>query len=226
MRKVGHGTARRAVVLAVAAVFAMIGAAAWGQEILYDGQFTLNPNGDLDMVLKLTLPMEQYQRMRDSISNLYLFLRDLSSNRANVEVTEKNAGWDDPTRTLTFTIHMLGAARNMGTHWTFDVGPGAIFSNLDEAKKTVYFNESGNGIMGPMRGTSRLQLPTRAAQCKYDSAKKIVSYVLPASAGGGGGSGLLLPAGALIVAGLGMFGASFVVGRKPKAKGTPQPPAM
>lgn len=225
MREHGHRAAGRAAVLILTAALALAGSMARAQEILYDGQFTVNPNGDLDMVLKFTLPMEQYQRMRDSISNLHLFLRDLSSNRANVEVSEKSAGWDDPSRTLTFTIHMLGAARNHGTHWSFDVGQEAIFSNLDEVKKTVYFNESGTGVMGPMRGTSRLQLPGRAAQCKYDASRKVVTYVLPSSGRAGGNSRLLWPAGGLIIVGLGIVGASFAMGRKPKPQSPPPQPA-
>jgi len=83
MRKRSH--LRSAVLLGAAAIFALTGIEARAQEVRYDGQFTLAPNGDLDMVLKLTPPMEQYQGMRDSVSNLYLFMRDLASNRADAE---------------------------------------------------------------------------------------------------------------------------------------------
>lgn len=174
------------------------------QEILYDGTFTLQPNGDLDIVLKLTLPMEQYQRLRDSVSNLYLFMRDLASSRANVEVAQRKADWDDQNRTLTFTIHMLGAARNNGTNWSYEIGKSAIFSNMDEAKKCAYFNESGMTEEGPIRGTSRLQLPAKATNCKYDASKHMVTYVLPAPEGGPAGKSiLLLLGGVLMVLGLG-----------------------
>ena len=206
---------RSAVLLGAAAVLALTGLTARAQEVGYDGQFTLSPNGDLDMVLKLTLPMEKYQSLRDSVSNLYLFMRGLASNRADAEITQKKADWDDSARTVTFTIHMLGAARNMGSHWAFDVGPGAVFSNLDEAKKTVYFNESGEGTMGTVRGTSHLQLPASATQGKYDAGRKVVTYVLPVPSSGSLRTILLVPAAIFIVLGLGVFGASFVVGRKP-----------
>lgn len=190
-----------------------LGVRAAAQDVGYDGQFTLSQVGDLDMVLKMTLPMERYQGLRDSVSNLYLFMRGLASNRADAEVTQKKAEWDDATRTVTFTIRMLGAARNMGNHWEFDVGPGAVFSNLDEDKKTLFFNETAGGEDGSVRGNSRLRLPGAARQAKYDASRKMVTYVLPA-AGGGGRRGLLLPAGLLIVLGLGAFGASFAAGKK------------
>jgi hypothetical protein len=210
-----HRTLRGTVVLAAAAFLLLAaGAAVRAQEIGYDGTFTLSPVGDLDMVLKMTLPMERYQGLRESVSNLYLFTRDLASNRADAEITQKKADWDDANRTVTFTIHMLGAARNMGNHWEFDVGPGAVFSNLDEAKKTVYFNESGAGEMGTVRGNSRLQLPPQATQAKYDASRKLVTYVLPKGSSGSTKSVLLVPAIFLLVLGLGAFGASFVVGRK------------
>lgn len=213
MRKRSH--LRNAVLLGAAAIFALTGIVARAQEVRYDGQFTLAPNGDLDMVLKLTPPMEQYQGMRDSVSNLYLFMRDLASNRADAEVTQKKADWDDPNRTVTFTIHMLGAARNMANRWEFEIGEGAVFSNFDEDKGIMYFNESGKGAMGAVRGNSRLQLPPQASQGKYDAARKVVTYVLPVPSSGSLRTTLLLPAALLVVLGLGVFGASFVVGRKP-----------
>jgi hypothetical protein len=211
---------RRTTVLGTAALVLLLAApAAPAQDIGYDGTFTLSPVGDLDMVLKLTLPMEKYQSLRSSVSNLYLFLRDLASNRAGVEVTQRKADWDDSSRTLTFTIHMLGAAKNLGSRWEFDVGQGESFSNLDEAKKALYFTETGQGGMGNLRGNSRLFLPAQATQAKWDGSRKIVSYVLPKPSSGG--KGLVIPALALIVLGAGAFGASFIVGRKPSP---PLPP--
>jgi hypothetical protein len=206
---------RSAVVLGAAAVLTLAGPTARAQEVRYDGQVSLAPNGDLDMVLKFTLPMAQYQGMRESVSNLYLFMRDLASSRADAEVTQKKADWDDPNRTVTFTIHMLGAARNMGNRWEFEIGPSATFSNFDEDKGVMYFNEVGQGSMAALRGNSRLQLPARASQGKYDAARKVVTYVLPIPASGSLGRTLLIPAAVALVLGLGLFGASFVVGRKP-----------
>jgi hypothetical protein len=218
-------TCRKAFVYIAAVIFWLTWVTtARSQEIRYDGQFALSPIGDLDMTLKFTLPMEKYQNLRESVSNLYLLLRDLASNRANVEVTNKKADWDDANRTLTFTIHMLGAARNMGNHWSIDVAEGAIFSNLDEGKRIVYFNESGEGAMGAMRGTSQLQLPAGATQCKYDASKKAVTYVLPSPSVKSRKTVLLIPAALLLVLGFVALGASFVVGRKPAGVSPASPP--
>ena len=217
-------TCRLAFLWIAAVTFGVFCMTARAQEIRYDGQFALSPIGDLEMTLKFTLPMEKYQNLRESVSNLYLLLRDLASNRANVEVTNKKADWDDANRTLTFTIHMLGAARNMGNHWTFNVGEGAIFSNLDEDKRVVYFNESGEGTMGSMRGTSQLQLPAGATQCKYDASKKAVTYVLPSPSAKSGKGILLVPAALLFVIGCAALGASFIVGRKTTGAAAVSPP--
>jgi hypothetical protein len=221
-----HRSLRNAALAASVAVLvlALAGLTARAQDVGYDGQFTLSPIGDLDAVLKMTLPMERYQGLRDSVSNLYLFMRDLASNRADAEVTQKKAEWDDASRTVTFSIHMLGAARNMGNHWEFDVGPGAVFSNLDEDKKTLYFNETVGGEGGSVRGNSRLLLPGSARQAKYDASRKMVTYVLPAPSGGPGRKTLLIPAVALMVLGLGAFGASFAAGRKAPARPSGMPP--
>lgn len=218
---------RKAALAAAVMVLALAGltAPARAQEVGYDGQFTVSAVGDLDAVLKFTLPMERYQGLRDSVSNLYLFMRDLASNRADAEVTQKKAEWDDASRTVTFTIRMLGAARNMGSRWEFDVGPGAVFSNLDEDKKTVYFNETVGDEGASVRGNSRLVLPASARQAKYDASRKMVTYVLPAPSAGPGRKTLLIPAIALIVLGLGAFGASFAGGRKAPARPAGMPPA-
>lgn len=205
---------RTTVIGAAALVLLLAATAVRAQDIGYDGTFTLSPIGDLDMVLKMTLPMEKYQSLRSSVSNLYLFLRDLASNRAAVEVVQRKADWDDSARTLTFTIRMLGAAKNLGSHWEIDVGSGENFSNLDEDKGTVYFTEAGQGDAGSIRGNSRLLLPARATGAKWDASRKIVSYVLPKPSSGGRGV-LMIPAIALLVLGAGAFGASFIVGRKP-----------
>ena len=210
-----HHTLHKAVLVAAGLGILLAATTVQAQDIGYDGNFTLSPVGDLDMVLKLTLPMDRYQSLRNSVSNLYLFTRDLASNRAGVEIAQRKADWDDSNRTLTFSIRMLGAARNMGSRWEFDVGPGAVFSNLDESKKAVYFNESGSGDMGNVRGNSRLFLPAQATQAKYDASRKMVTYVMPKPTSGGAKGTFLIPAVVLFVLGLGAFGASFVVGRKP-----------
>jgi len=209
---------RNAAAAAAILALAVFAVPARAQDVGYDGNFTLTPVGDLDMILKMTLPMERYQSMRDSVSNLYLFTRDLASSRADAEVTQKKAEWDDAARTVTFTIRMLGAARNMGNHWEFDVGPGAVFSNLDEDKRTVYFNETMGAEAGSIRGNSRLVLPAEARQAKYDAGRRIVTYVMPSPGGAAGRRILLIPAILLVVAGLGLLGASFAV------KGKPSPP--
>jgi hypothetical protein len=214
----------QALLWIAAVAFGLICVTARAQEIRCDGPFALSPIGDLDMTLKFTLPMQKYQNLRESVSNLYLLLRDLASNRANVEVTNKQVDWNDINRSLTFTIHMLGAARNMGNHWSFDVGEGAIFSNLDEDKRLVVFNESGEDAIGSMRGTSQLQLPPGATQCKYDASKKAVTWVLPSPSVKSRKGVLLVPAALLLVIGFGALGVSFIVGRKPTGTSAAPPP--
>ncbi len=210
-----HHHLLKAMVLGSVAVLALAGASARAQDIGLDATFTLSPVGDLNVVLKLTLPMEKYQSLRNSVSNLYLFTRDLASARASAEVAERKAEWDDSARALTFTMRLLGAARNLGNRWEIDVAKGAVFSNLDEDKKALYFNETAPTDTGTLRGNDRLFLPAQASQIKYDDSRKLVTYVMPKPSGGGAKGFLLIPGIVLVVLGLGVFGASFAVGRKP-----------
>ena len=194
-------------VLLMAAVPGEVG----GAEITYDGTFAIAHNGDMAVTVKLTLPMLQYQKLRDNISNLYLMLRNLASERANTEVVDKKADWDDANRTITFSMTVLGAARNLGNRWEVDVAKGAMFSNLDEAKKTLFFSEAGKGTLGPIRGTSKLILPDVAEDFKWDSSRRVASYCMPPVKGGAGGSGLWIAAIVVLILGAVVTGASFVV---------------
>jgi hypothetical protein len=209
-----HHHLLRATIVASAAVLMLAAASARAQDISLDGTFTLSPVGDLTVVLKLTLPMEKYQGLRNSVSNLYLFTRGLASARASTEVAERKAEWDDSARALTFTMRMLGAARNLGNHWEVDIAKGTVFSNLDEDKKAVYFSETAPTDSGTIRGNDRLFLPPQATQAKYDDSRKVVTYVMPKPSSGGSKGLLLVPGIVLLVLGLGAFGASFAVGRK------------
>lgn len=180
---------RSLIVMGFLAALLAMQAEASAQEIHYDGTYTLAPNGDLAVTIKLVPPMVIYQKLRDSVSNLYLVMRSFASNRANTEVMEKKADWDDSSRTLTFSMKILGAGRNLGDHWELDVPKPSEFSNVDEAKRTFYFNESEATPAGTIRGVSKLVLPDEARQFKWEESRRVANYLLPSA---GGGSGLIL----------------------------------
>jgi hypothetical protein len=172
------------------------------KEVDLDATYTLAGNGDLGVVMKLTTSMDLYQKMRQSVSNLYLLLRNLSSQRAEMEVAEKKADWDDSARTITLSYTALGVARNLGNHWEFDVSPQAEFSNLDEDQRTVYFTEEVVSPLGKITGRGKLILPAAAQQYRWDGQKRVVSYVMPEpKTSSGRKAGLLVTAGLLLVVG-------------------------
>jgi len=218
MRTSRPDAALRSVLLCVALLFVASAAPLAAQQTKYSGEFVLKPNGDMGMVIKITLPMAQYQALRQGVGNPYLLLRDTYSNRSEAEATGQRAEWDDSSRSVTLSLTELGAARNMGNRWEVEVPEGTIFSNLDEAKRTFYFNESGAGMMGgSVQGTSRLTLPPGAQEMKWDEGRRIVSYVLPAPKAPGGSPGLLIVGILLIVLGAVAVAASFVPRSAPAA---------
>jgi hypothetical protein len=157
-----------------------LGGAASAEEIRSDGAYVLAANGDLSVTLKLTSPMMLYQKLRESVSNLYLVLREFASARADAEAVDKKADWDDSNRTMTFSMKMLGAARNHGNHWELEVPKGTEFINLDESKRTFYFNESAEaGSIATIRGTSKLVLPPEAGQFKWEESRRVITYTMP-----------------------------------------------
>jgi hypothetical protein len=187
-------------------------AAASAQDIRYDGTYSLAPNGDMAVTIKLVPPMVIYQKLRESISNLYLVMRGFASSRANTEVVEKKADWDDSNRTLSFSMKILGAGHNLGDRWEVEVPKPTEFSNLDEAKRTFYFDESATTPAGTIRGISKLILPAEAKQFKWDESRRVASYVMP-SIGSASGKILLLWIAAVLFLGTGaaLTVASFVI---------------
>jgi hypothetical protein len=181
------------------ALLLALAAPAPADEIRFEGTYTAAPNGDVSVAFKFTPPMAVYQQLRNSISNLYLLLRGLAPARAEIEVVDKKADWDDSNRTLTFSYKTLGLARNMGTRWEIDVLPGLAFSNSNDATKTVYFNEDATGPLGRVRGINRLVLPDSARDIRWDETRRVVNYTLPIPASSGRGSKTLLISGLVLL---------------------------
>lgn len=180
------------------------GAVPAADDIRYDAAFELLPNGDCQAVIKLIPPMLVYQKLRDSVSNLYLVMRTFASSRADTETVDKKADWDDSKHTLTFSMKILGAGRNMGTHWEMDIPKEMEFSNLDESKRTLYFNQNEATDDWAMRGMARLVLPATAGAMRYDAGRHVASFVLPVPKAP---SALRLP----VLVGLGLAGLGAVL---------------
>lgn len=197
------------------------------KDVHLEATYTLTGNGDVDVIMKLTTSMNLYQKMRQSVSNLYLLLRNLSSQRAELEVENKKADWDDAGRTITISYKALGMARNLGDHWEFDLAPQSEFSNLDEDQRTVYFNEEVVSPLGKIAGRSKLILPPEAQQYRWDGARRVVSYVMPQPQPAAGRKGrLFTAAGLFFILGAVAFGVSFISRPKPPASGQAGPPQL
>jgi hypothetical protein len=152
-------------------------------DIRNDGSFEMTTTGDCNVVIKMTPPMLIYQKLRESVSNLYLVMRNFASNRADTETVDKKADWDDSNHALTFSMKILGAGRNMGNHWEVDVPKEMEFYNLDESKRTLYFNQTLSSDDLAMRGMARLILPVGVHAMQWDASRHVASYVLPVPKG-------------------------------------------
>jgi hypothetical protein len=207
-----RGFGRMLTILGFAfAVLVMPGVLA-AEDIHMEGTYVLSSNGDVAMTLKLSPPMVIYQQLRDSVSNLYLVLRQFSSARADTEVVDKKADWDDSNRSMTFSMKLLGAGRNLGTRWELDIPKGTEFINLDEGKRIFYFNESVQGGGTTVRGTSKLIMPPESQQMKYEGSRRVITYTMPpVKAPSDRNPALLISAIALGVLGVVLTAASFFV---------------
>jgi hypothetical protein len=194
---------------AVLAVPAVVSA----EDIRLDGAYVLAPNGDVSVIIKLTPPMIIYQKLRDSVSNLYLVLREFASSRADTEVVDKKADWDDSNRSMTFSMKLLGAGRNLGNRWELEIPKGTEFINVDEAKRTFYFNESSQaGGLAAIRGTSKLVMPPEAQQFKWEESRRVVTYTLPpVKAPSARNPALMVVAAILAVLGIALTSGSFFI---------------
>ncbi|HUT35846.1 MAG TPA: hypothetical protein VNE39_20330 [Planctomycetota bacterium] len=219
LRKPLSGVAVRVCGFLFVAGLAAQAAFGQGAETFYDGTFRLKPNGDMAATIKLTMPMLQYQNLHDNVSNLYLLLRNTASSRADTEVVEKKADWDDANRTVTFSMTTLGAAKNMGNHWEVLVTKGSIFTTFNEKESTFYFSEAAGTPTGNVRGTTKGILPERATNAKWDESRRVIVYTMPAPRTVISGPVMALFIPGLCVAGLGLvlLVGSFFAGSKPGA---------
>ena len=202
-------TALSIVVLAFVAATTMPAALGANQ---YNVTFTIRPNGDVAVDMKFTLPMAEYMQMRSTVLVPQLLLRDLGSERSDIEVKDTDAKYDDDERSVNFTMLALGGARNMGDHWEFEVDKGRVFSNLNEPEKTMYFTPSIEGEMGSFQGQEKVVFPDEATQIEWDKSKRVVTYVLPVppSPCSSGKTVLWVLSAACILAGAAMLVVSFV----------------
>ena len=168
------------VILIVLAVVAVPTARAANQ---YDATFYIQPNGDVKVDMTFTLPMTEYTQLRSNLPMLHLLLRDLASERSDIEVRDRDAKYNDAERSVDFTMRALGGAKNMGDNWEFEVDEDRVFSNLNESEKTMYFTPNIEGEMGSFQGQERLVLPTEATQIEWDKGKRLITYVMPVPAG-------------------------------------------
>ncbi len=148
----------------------------------YDATFDVQPNGDAKVEMIFTLPMAEYTQMRSNLPMLHLLLRDLASERSDIEVRDRDAQYNDAERTVDFTMLALGGAKNMGDHWEIDVDKDRVFSNLNESERTVYFIPNIEGEMGSFQGQENYVLPDAATQIKWDKGKRLITYVMPVPA--------------------------------------------
>jgi hypothetical protein len=178
----------------------------------YDGTWELRANGDVKVTRKFTLPMTMYTRWKNMNVHMREF-RSLAGSRSTIEVADKKYEWDDVNRTLTLTMTILGLPRNMGDHWEATMVPGLNFSNLDENKKTAFFHSSGQGDAGKFEGSDIVIFPKDATQIAWNASTNALTYRTPSLETPAGSWTLIwwILAGVCAAAGIGFWGASFVV---------------
>ena len=128
--------------------------------VQYEGQWKLEPNGDVRVTRQYKLPLQYYRMWKDADMHLLEF-RSFSPDRSALEVADMNYKWDDMKKTLTLSMTVMGLAKNYGDHWAAKILPGEEFSNLDETKKIAYFHFSSEGPMGLVQGQDCIILPLR-----------------------------------------------------------------
>lgn len=145
----------------------------------YEGQWNVLPNGDVHVTRRFQLPMQLYRMWKNADVHMLEF-RNFETGRANVEVIDKKADWDDVNRTLTMNMTVLGLSKNMATHWEAKMVPGLEFSNLDGARKIAYFHFALDGPMGRVQGQDVVSLPPECTRPAWNASGRTINYVMPA----------------------------------------------
>lgn len=154
--------------------------------VQYEGQWKLEPNGDVRVTRQYKLPLQYYKMWKDADMHLLEF-RSFSPDRSALEVADMDYKWDDMKKTLTLSMKVLGLTRNYGDHWAAKILPGEEFSNLDGTKKIAYFHFSSEGPMGLIQGQDRIILPPQCSNPKWDASSRTINYSMPELLASGSG---------------------------------------
>ena len=163
--------------------------------VQYEGQWEIEPNGDVRVTRQYKLPLQYYRMWKNADMHLLEF-RSFSPDRSALEVSDMDYKWDDMKKTLTMSMKVMGLTGNYGGHWAARMLPGEEFSNLDLSKKIAYFHFSSEGPMGLVQGQDRIILPPQCSDPKWDAASRTVNYSMPEypASGSGGIDGALVGA--------------------------------
>lgn len=186
------------IALFAAAALALSAATAAAQginptmEITYLGKWSIEPNGDVNVVMTYDLPQMLYGMWKQSGRHIQ-YLRNFHPHLSVVEASRRDAQWDDINRRLTITLTVHGLTSNRGDHWEARVMGGPEFVNIDEGKKTAFFTFMMTVPEGVVKGQDVIRYPDAATDLNSRKVSNkeghVLSYRLADSAGSAGGGG-------------------------------------
>lgn len=181
-------------------------------EVKYVGTWSIQPNGDVNVVRTFTVPAMMYTDWKQN--NMHMKeMRNFNPAISTIKVDDLDFKWDDVKRTLTLTMVVRGLIVNKGDYWEGEMSPGLAFSNIDAGQKKAYFHATLVSPDVTVTGQDIVVFPEKATDIQ-NIGSSALRYKLPedtASAGGGGTTVLWWALfGVALVAGIVLIGASSV----------------
>lgn len=159
------------------------GAAALEAALDLAGRFTAV--GDVRGTALVSFPPAFYSALKQHVPDARYFLRDLASGRADQEFApDATAVYDDGLHAVRLTLHILGAARNLGEgrwEWTAKDHGLVELATLDDGGTVARFDLAHGAPSDDIvfRGQGAYRLPDGATDARWDAERGRLTYTLP-----------------------------------------------
>jgi len=166
-----------ALLVVAAPVLAQVGEV---QRIRFKQVCQVKPNGDVDMVNRLTFSVQLYTHIKKRVGNTAVLLRELGVTGHYIEVKDAKAEYDDARHAIRVRATLLGAMKNRGKDWFAPIETADKHEVLDadpDAITLLGVNQLDSNVL--VVGTTRLNFPKGTRSIRFDPRRGGVLCQMP-----------------------------------------------
>ncbi len=123
----------------------------------------VQPNGDIVFTNELTFPLRIYNNLRSSVGSTAMLLRAFGVSGEIAELKDARADYDDGAHAVKLSATILGACKNQGKEWFWEVPDANEYTVADAHDQVVTLQVARQLDVGLLlAGTMRIEVPAGA----------------------------------------------------------------